>query len=159
MTQSLSDKDVRVEFVVEAPPDRAFEVFTVGIDSWWPRAHHIGAGDLVEEVMEPRPGGRCYGREADGTECPWGTVLEWDPPHHVAFSWQISLDWKYQPDPARASRVDVTFAPEGSDRTRVTLVHSGFERHGTDWGSMRDAVGSPEGWPALTETYGKAVAG
>jgi hypothetical protein len=25
------------------PPQRAFEVFTAGIDRWWTRTHHVGA--------------------------------------------------------------------------------------------------------------------
>ncbi|WP_062985693.1 SRPBCC family protein [Nocardia anaemiae] len=158
MTQQLSDKEVRVELVVDAPIEKAYDVFTNGIDSWWPRAHHIGKGELAQEVIEPREGGRCFGREADGTECPWGTVLVWDPPRHFAFSWEISLAWQHETDPDRASRVDVTFAAVTADRTAVTLVHSGFEKHGAGWESMRDSVQSEGGWPDLVNTYAKAAA-
>jgi Activator of Hsp90 ATPase homolog 1-like protein len=158
MTQQLSDNEVRVDLVVEAPIDAAYDVFTNGIDSWWPRGHHIGKGQLAEEVIEPRLGGRCFGREADGTECPWGTVLVWNPPQQFAFSWEIGLDWQHEPSPERASRVDVTFTAVTPDRTAVTLVHSDFERHGDGWESMRDNVGSEGGWPDLAHTYGKVVA-
>ncbi|WP_433205693.1 SRPBCC family protein [Nocardia sp. CA-107356] len=158
MTQQLSDKEVRVELVVDAPIDRAYDVFTTGIDSWWPRAHHIGKGELAQEVIEPRAGGRCFGREADGTECPWGTVLVWDRPRHFAFSWEIGLDWQHDTNPDRASRVDVTFEAVTPERTAVTLVHSGFENHGTGWESMRDSVQSEGGWPDLVNSYGKVVA-
>ncbi|MEV6135409.1 SRPBCC family protein [Nocardia sp. NPDC051990] len=158
MTQQLSEKEVRVEFVVDAPIDRAYDVFTNGIDSWWPRGHHIGKGELAQEVIEPREGGRCFGREADGTECPWGTVLVWDPPRHFAFSWEIGLDWQHETDPERASRVDVIFEPVTADRTAVTLVHSDFEKHGEGWESMRDSVRSEDGWPDLANAYAKAAA-
>ncbi|WP_225732469.1 MULTISPECIES: SRPBCC family protein [unclassified Nocardia] len=158
MTQQLSDKEIRVEFTVDAPPERAYEVFTTGIDSWWPRGHHIGKGQLAEEVIEPRAGGRCFGREADGTECAWGTVLAWEPPRHFAFSWEIGLDWQHDPDPAHASRVDVTFEPLEPGRTAVTLVHSGFENHGKGWESMRDSVGGEGGWPGMANTYAEAAA-
>ncbi|WP_063051038.1 SRPBCC family protein [Nocardia arthritidis] len=158
MTQQVNGKDVRVELVVDAPIETAYEVFTSGIDRWWPREHHIGTGRLAEEVIEPRVGGRCLGREEDGTECPWGTVLVWQPPSHFAFSWQIGLDWKQETDPERASRVDVTFSAIAPDRTAVTLVHSGFERHGPGWESMHDAVGSAGGWPDLANSYAKAAA-
>ncbi|MBF4995865.1 SRPBCC family protein [Nocardia sp. BSTN01] len=158
MTQQTSDTQVHVELTVEAPIDTAFDVFTTGMDSWWPREHHIGAGPLAEVVVEPRVGGRLLGREADGTECPWGRVLVWDRPGHFAFSWDISLDWKYQPDPALTSRVDVTFTPVDSTHTAVTLVHGDFGNHGEGWESMRDAVGSPGGWPGLADTYARAAA-
>ncbi len=162
MTQVERDrmrgKEVRVELTVDAPIAKAYEVFTTGIDSWWPREHHIGAGTLAEEVVEPWAGGRLLGREADGAECPWGTVLAWEPPTHFAFSWAISLAWQYEPDPARTSRVDVTFAEIDPGHTRVTLVHSGLENHGEGWESMRDAVSDPKGWPGLQELYAKVVA-
>lgn len=158
MTDTAQGADVRVELIVAAPPDTAFAVFTEGFDTWWPRDHHIGKGQLERAVIEPRVGGRCYGLEADGTVCPWGTVLAWDPPRHLAFSWDISLDWQYQADPAARSRVDVAFAQAESGRTVVTLVHSQLDRHGDGWTSMRDAVASDGGWPDLANTYGKAVA-
>ncbi|NQE72070.1 hypothetical protein [Nocardia gamkensis] len=47
MTQQVNGKDVRVELVVDAPIETAYEVFTTGIDRWWPREHHIGTGRLA----------------------------------------------------------------------------------------------------------------
>ena len=60
---------------VKADRDHAFKVFTEGFDTWWPRAHHIGKKPLQKAVIEPRQGGRCFGREADGTECQWDDSL------------------------------------------------------------------------------------
>ncbi len=34
---------VRKELVVAATAEHAFQVFTAGIDRWWPRQHHIGS--------------------------------------------------------------------------------------------------------------------
>ncbi|MEU2038756.1 hypothetical protein [Nocardia niwae] len=68
------------------------------------------------------------------------------------------MDWQHQPHPERASRVDVTFATVAADRTAVTLVHSDFEKHGSGWESMHDAVGSAGGWPDLVNTYAKVAA-
>ncbi len=40
---------------VKASPERAFEVFTAGFQTWWPMAsHHIGEKDAVEVILEPR---------------------------------------------------------------------------------------------------------
>lgn len=158
MTSRTDTPAVTLELAVDAPIDKAFRVFTTGMDSWWPREHHIGSGPLAEAVVEPRLGGRLYGREADGTECVWGRVLAWTPPTHFAFSWDITLDWHLETDPARTSRVDVTFTALDDTHTTVTLVHTGFENHGPGWESMRDAVSGPGGWPALGDTYARAAA-
>jgi hypothetical protein len=47
---------------VKADIERAFTVFTEGFDTWWPRGHHIGKKPLQKMVVEPRAGGRCFGR-------------------------------------------------------------------------------------------------
>jgi hypothetical protein len=50
---------VRRSITVQAPPERAFEVFTAGFSTWWPlESHHIGATMATEAIMEPRAGGR-----------------------------------------------------------------------------------------------------
>ena len=51
---------------VKAGLEHTFNVFTEGFDTWWPRSHHIGSKPLQKAVIDPRTGGRCFGREADG---------------------------------------------------------------------------------------------
>lgn len=145
----MSDKAVtavRSSVVVDAPIDRAFLVFTKDIGNWWPPEHHILEAKLVDIVFEPRPGGNIYDRGEDGSECRWARVLAYEPPHRVVFTWDISLQWELEPDPAKTSEVEVRFISEGPDRTRVELEHRAIERHGDGWEQMRDAVGSGEGW-------------
>jgi len=137
---------VRTSVVVHAPIERAFSVFTDDIGSWWPPEHHILEGELAEMVFEPRAGGHVYDRGSDGRECGWARVLAYEPPHRVVFSWDISLQWQIQPDPAKTSEVEVRFTPEAEGRTRVDLEHRNIHRHGEGWEQMHGAVGSPEGW-------------
>jgi uncharacterized protein YndB with AHSA1/START domain len=144
---------VRREIVVNVAPERAFAVFTERFDAWWPRGHHIGAADLGEAVVEPRAGGRWYERGVDGSECDWGRVLAWEPPSRLVLSWAITPRWGAEPDPARASEIEVTFAPEGDAVTRVRLEHRHFERHGEGAASMRDAVSREGGWGGLLDLY------
>jgi uncharacterized protein YndB with AHSA1/START domain len=69
MTMQTADTSVRTSIVVEAPIARAFSVFTDGMESWWPPAHHILEADLAEMVFEPHEGGHVYDRGVDGSEC------------------------------------------------------------------------------------------
>jgi DNA-binding transcriptional ArsR family regulator/uncharacterized protein YndB with AHSA1/START domain len=146
MTTQETGTSVRTSIVVEAPQQRAFAVFTEDIGSWWPPDHHILRGELAEMVFEPRVGGAVYDRGVDGTVCRWARVLAYEPPHRIVISWDISLQWEIETDPARTSEVEVRFLAEGESRTRVELEHRHLERHGAGWEQMRDAVGSPNGW-------------
>jgi uncharacterized protein YndB with AHSA1/START domain len=147
---------VRKSITVRASVERAFKVFTEDFDSWWPRGHHIGSSPMTRGVIEPRVGGRCYSEQQDGTECDWGQILVWDPPHRFVWAWQITADWKYQPDLAQSSEVEVRFTavPGG---TRVDLEHRHLERHGAGAAQMRAGIDSPNGWGDLMRIYGERV--
>ncbi len=109
------------------PPRRAaFEVFTADFDSWWPRTHHIGTSPMTKAIIEERVGGRCYSQQEDGTDCPWGQVLAWEPPHRLVIAWQITAQWGFEPDLSRASEVEVRFIDAGGGQTRVELEHRNF---------------------------------
>jgi uncharacterized protein YndB with AHSA1/START domain len=111
---------------------------------------------MAEGVMEPRPGGRWFERSEDGSECDWGRVLAFEPPHRLVLAWQLTPAWAYDPDPAKATEVEVTFtAVDGG--TLVELEHRGFERHGETGEEMSKAVGAPGGWGDLLQMYAKAV--
>ncbi len=146
MTSRATDTAVRSSVVVSAPQADAFSVFTEGIGSWWPPEHHILQGELAEMVFEPHVGGAVYDRATDGTECRWGRVLAYDPPHRFVITWNINLQWQLESDPAKVSEIEVTFSPESDTSTRVELTHRHLDRHGPGWEQMHEAVGSPDGW-------------
>jgi uncharacterized protein YndB with AHSA1/START domain len=148
----------RTTITVAAPIERAFSVFTAGFDSWWPRAHHIGSSDLAEVVIEGRVGGRWLERDTDGSECEWGRVLDWDPPNGVALSWHLNVDFEYDPDPARASRVDVRFVAEGDASTRVEFEHSDLDRVGSAWPKLLHEISSEGGWSGLLSRFAREAA-
>lgn len=157
--QDTTTTSVRESIVVDAPAERAFTVFTEDMGSWWPPDHHILQGELAEMVFEPRVGGRIYDRGADGNECQWGTVLAYEPPQRLVFSWNITLAWGIEDDLDKTSEVEVRFIPAGPERTRVELEHRNIERHGEGWEKMRDAVGSPGGWLRGLEAFAERVRG
>jgi uncharacterized protein YndB with AHSA1/START domain len=148
-----TDVPVRKTITVNVSTERAFKVFTEGFDTWWPRSHHIGKGALEKAVIETRLGGRCYGREADGTECPWGTVLVWEPPERFVIAWQITHQWGYEPDLEKSSEVEVRFTPQAGGGTRVDLEHRNFNRMGPGGATMRVGVDAPGGWGTLLDSF------
>jgi uncharacterized protein YndB with AHSA1/START domain len=144
---------VRKTIRVHADVAHAFDVFTAGIDRWWPRSHHIGQSPMTRIIVEPRAGGRCYSEQEDGTDCDWGSVLVWEPPHRVVLAWQITSEWRFEPELARSSEVEVRFTPEGDGMTRVDLEHRHLERHGPGADRMRAGVDAPGGWGSLLELF------
>ncbi len=148
---------VRSSIVVDVPIDRAFAVFTGDIGSWWPPDHHILDGELAEMVFEPRVGGHVYDLGTDGSQCRWARVLAFEPPHRFVMSWDISLQWRLETDPARTSEVEVRFIAEAPGRTVVELEHRKLDRHGDGWEQMRDAVASPDGWQSGLTAYADRV--
>jgi uncharacterized protein YndB with AHSA1/START domain len=150
---------VTSSIVVDAPAETAFAVFTDDIASWWSPDHHILQAPLASMVFEPRVGGSVYDVGTDGSECHWGTVLAYEPPRRVAFSWNITLQWGIETDPSKVSEVEVRFVPEGEARTRVELEHRHIDRHGGGWEGMRDAVGSSGGWNQGLERFARRLEG
>lgn len=149
---------VRKSIVVDINPERAFALFTDGFDSWWPRSHHIGKSPMKRAIVEGRVGGRCYSEQEDGTDCPWGQILVWEPPRRFVMAWMITHEWGYQPDLAQSSEVEVRFTPTGDGATRVDLEHRNLDRHGAGGPTVRASVDSPGGWGSLLELYAKRAA-
>jgi uncharacterized protein YndB with AHSA1/START domain len=130
---------------VAAPPEVAFRRFTAEIGSWWPLAtHSIGQARAVGVEMQPGVGGKIVESIAGGEQAVWGTVVAWDPPRRVAFTWHPGHE------PAEAQDVEVRFDPAGAG-TLVTLTHAGFERLGAKARAARRAY--PLGWTYVLGLY------
>ena len=151
-----SETTVRKQITVNAPIEKAFDVFTTRFDTWWPRSHHIATAEMAEAILEQRAGGRWYERGIDGSECDWGEVLEFEPPNHVTLSWR--LDGNFQYDAHAASRVDVWFTAESPTVTRVELAHSELDRHGETWRQLRDGIDSGGGWQMILAGFAEVAA-
>jgi len=152
---ATEDTAVRHTIAVDVPQEKAFAVFTDGLDRWWPRTHKIGPEALETAVLEGREGGRWYERDTDGSECDWGKVIVWEPPSRLVLAWQITGECAY--DAGFSTEVEVTFVPEGPDRTRVEVEHRGLDAYGDQASDMRDQFSSPGGWPGLLEAFAAAA--
>ena len=144
---------IKKQIIVKASQERAFRIFTSGIDRWWPREHHIGKSPLKRAVLEERPGGRWYSVSEDGSECEVGKVLSWEPPHRLLLAWQITAAWQY--DASFVTEVEVIFTAQGANQTRVELEHRDLERYGDKAEALRKAIGSEGGWSKIIAEFGK----
>lgn len=142
---------IQKTIVVAASAERAFQVFTEEMSTWWPLASkHIGKADAKTVVMEPFVGGRWFEQGVDGSECDWGRVRIWDPPRRLVLSWEISSDWRH--DPSIQTEVEVRFSAEGGS-TRVDLEHRLLHYYGEKAAQMRGIFDSKEGWTALLDAF------
>jgi uncharacterized protein YndB with AHSA1/START domain len=154
---TATSTDVRREITVATSPQRAFELFTNHMQEWWPAEHHVATASVVAMIVEPRVGGRLYDRCEDGSESAWGQVTQWDPPKGFAFAWMLTSTWQLETDVEKASRVSLSFSPEG-EQTRVTVVHNEFERLSDGGQGMAEAVGAPDGWQLGLRRFAEFVA-
>jgi uncharacterized protein YndB with AHSA1/START domain len=127
---------------VARPAEAAFRVF-MDIGSWWPRTHSYGEGRAKDILLEGRVGGRLYERYTDGEEFVIGRVTAYDPPRRVVFTWK-------GPDMEQPTEVEVTFHAEGT-RTRVELVHGGWDRVGTK--VTHGMADFNRGWDPVMQAY------
>jgi len=156
MNRIITPAPVRKSVRVQAPPARAFEVFTAGIGRWWPKSHHIGAAELDTHVIEPKSGGRWFERGIDGVECEVGKVLVWDPPSRLVLAWQLTADWKFDAD--LITEIEVRFLPDGKNATRVELEHRNLERFGQRAAAVRRQIDAPDGWGGLLQLFAQSAA-
>jgi uncharacterized protein YndB with AHSA1/START domain len=152
MTRAQSET-IRQHVVVEAPLDRAFQVFTDRFGDFKPREHNLLSVPIAETVFEARVGGHIYDRGEDGSLCKWARIVAYEPPNRVVFTWDIGPTWQVENDPTRTSEVEVRFSAESAERTRVELEHRHIERHGDGWESVAAGVGGDAGWPLYLSRY------
>jgi uncharacterized protein YndB with AHSA1/START domain len=145
MMQETSERVVEKSVTVNVPVERAFEVFTAEIATWWPlRTHAVDTERSEAVIMEGRVGGRLYERTPSGEEHVWGTVVAWDAPRRIVYSWHPGRGEE------TAQEVEVSFSAEG-EGTRVDVRHYGWEKLGD---GIDEAVASyDEGWDAVVARY------
>lgn len=132
---------------------QAFELFTTGIDRWWPHKHHIGSTPMKTAVLERFIGGRWYHICEDGSESNFARVLVWQPPERFMVAWQFNGKWQF--DPEISTEVDVYFFAESDKTTRIELEHRHIEKLGEMAETFHGQVDG--GWGEILECFGKAA--
>jgi uncharacterized protein YndB with AHSA1/START domain len=141
----------RAEVTVDAPPEKAFALFTEEIGLWWRRdtPYWNDRERGLSIRIEPGVGGRfieVYDLET-GSGMEVGRVIEWEPGRRLGLTW-TQVGW-----PSDASTdLEITFEPARHGGTVVRLEHSGFERVP---GAIDFIAGYDEGWKEVLGWFGE----
>lgn len=127
---------LEIAFRVDCTPQRAFALWTAKTSLWWPKSHTVSGEPDLDVVIEPHVGGRIYERTPSGDEHDWGRVRDWDPPGAFGYAWHL------RQDPASATDVRITFTPNATGGTDITIVHR-------DWASPDQRERNERGWGGL----------
>ncbi len=139
----MSIAPVRCSIEVQAAAAKAFELFTRNMGAWWPRGKTPAGRPHAELIIEPRPNGRWFERDADGHETAWGKVVAWEPPHRLVLGWQ--LDQQFRFDANLLMEVEIRFEDLAGGGSRLSLEHRDLEQLGGDAGAFAGKIRS--GWP------------
>ena len=128
-TVNRNVEPIRQALSVPLDPERAFDLFTARMDTWWPLDQysrvvneHLGGDTLVTGLeFQGEMGGSILEHTSDGNVLPWGQVVGWDPPREVRMS------WRPHSEPELPTEVAVTFRAS-EDGTLIELEHRGWER-------------------------------
>jgi hypothetical protein len=132
--------------VVHVSVEHAFAGFTEHVHLWWPFGSHSIYGGGSYAGFE---GNVLLETSEQEETSEWGTVVSWQPPDHLALTWHPG-----RPE-SEATTVDVSFRDLEEERTEVTLVHSGWDRHPDADAHAR----YQEGWPTILAGYVRFMGG
>ena len=141
---------VHKSITVPLAPQRAFDLFTTEVGTWWPLpTHSVGLERSRSVSWDTAVGGELVETLSDGTTSLWGSVLESDPPRLIVVSWHPGRSAD------EATRLELTLSASADGGTLVELRHSGWER----WADgQAQASGYDEGWDiVLAQFVGSAA--
>jgi uncharacterized protein YndB with AHSA1/START domain len=113
---------VEKSIVIAAKPERVWQAWVSEMNNWWTRPYYNDAERVTGLVLEPQVGGRYIEKWGeDGSGFLIGHVIEWLPPHRLAYTWSENR-WG-----GVVTLVHLEFRAEGQG-TRLSILHEGFER-------------------------------
>jgi uncharacterized protein YndB with AHSA1/START domain len=143
------NEPVEFTFEVACRPAAAFAMWTTRASMWWPADHSVSGERGLTVVFEERVGGRIFERTPSGAEHQWGRITAWEPPSRLAYTWHLH----FASDDA--TDVEVRFVAAGEGRTRVEIVHGGWERLGERAPQRRE--GNRLGWTSVFPHFVDAI--
>ena len=137
-------------FEVACAPATAFSLWTARATMWWPPDHSVSGERGLEVIFEERVGGRIFERTSSGIEHQWGRITAWEPPSRLAYTWHLHFA------PEDATDVEIRFLDVAGNRTRIEIVHGGWER--LDGRAPQRREGNRLGWTSIFPYFIEATA-
>jgi uncharacterized protein YndB with AHSA1/START domain len=143
---------IRRRMTVACPPDRAFEVFTTGMGTWWPLETHSIA---VDQELDQRATDLAVEPSRRGGPRRWlsaslGGDRAVDPPRRVVYR------WKPNDLPTPPTEIEVRFDGDGG-ATAIELEHRGWDGLGSYAERLHPLYASEGGWTMVLSRYRDAA--
>jgi len=140
---------------VNLPPNDAWARFVEHMHVWWPREYTWSKNDLDWIGFRD---GRCMEINKEGGHQNWGEVISATDAENLTFSWNIGPDSSAIALDDDAGNVSVSFSGMGQSATRVSVMHSGFQRYGNGWEDYLRDMASDMGWKYILTRYADLTA-
>jgi len=145
-------EEIRKKIIVDCDAEKAFSVFINELSAWWPKDYTWSQDQLQDLLVEPKLNGLFSEIGPYGFRCDWGRIIEISSVKLV-FLWQIGPSRTPEPNPDKASTVEVNFIREPQG-TAIILAHRAFEKHGEGLAqNYRDRMNAPEGWDYILSAF------
>ncbi|ETZ23030.1 SRPBCC family protein [Pedobacter sp. V48] len=138
---------------VKLPQEHVFNLFLSNINDWWPNTYTWSKEVLKEIKIEPFIGGLCTETGPHGFRCDWGRVADLIAPGRIHLKWQISPQRIPEPDPAKASDLEISFRQTSEAETTIELQHFNFENHGKGAQEYYERMNSVQGWELILHEF------
>ena len=138
---------------VKLPQEQVFDYFLNNLNDWWPKAYTWSKQVLEEIKIEPFIGGLCTETGPGGFRCDWGRVIDLIAPERLHLKWQINPQRVPEPDPAKASDVEIAFRQTSETETTIELQHFNFENHQQGAQQYYEGMNAAQGWAFILHEF------
>jgi len=138
---------------VKLPQERAFDHFLNDLNYWWPKTYTWSNQVLKDIKIESFIGGLCTETGPYGFRCDWGRVIDLVAPERIHLKWQISPERIPEPDPEKASDLEISFRQTTEEETTIELQHFNFENHQKLAAQYYESMNSPQGWEFILHEF------
>ncbi len=145
--------DIVRKFEMDVPVEKAFNAFVRELNNWWPKEYTWSQEGLQTISIAPYLNGLCTEIGPFGFRCDWGRVVAYEENALIRIKWQISPKRVPEPNPDKASELEVWFHAADQGKTTLEFVHKHFANHGEAAADYQNAMDSEQGWDYILNKY------
>jgi uncharacterized protein YndB with AHSA1/START domain len=143
---------ININMNLDLKKEDAFEKFVYQFSNWWPKEYTWSGQKLKSINIMGEVNAKCYEIGPYDFRYDWGRILEIKSPHRIVFTWQISPARIPEPDPDKASEIEINLIADNNS-TILQFVHRNFSKHGVGWEKYLESLKSEQGWTYILKKY------